>query len=141
MKSPRELILDRHQAATPDLDAIRSRALATLATAGVPARNETPGRIHAILEGIRWMRPWPRQLAALGCLWLLVSLLNRQSAPQLPAATAAVSPVTAHRIVSSIREYRRQISELMAPSSPPAAVPHAILPSRRRFPIEPSLPA
>lgn len=141
MKSPRELILDRHQAATPDLDAVRARALAALTAAGAPAKHETPGRIHAILEGIRWMSPWPRQLAALGCLWLLVSVLNHQSAPQLPAATAAVSPVTAHRIVSSIREYRRQISELMAPPSLPVAIPHAVLPLRRRPPIEPSLPA
>ncbi|MBL9173453.1 MAG: hypothetical protein JNL10_07970 [Verrucomicrobiales bacterium] len=136
MKSPRELILSRHEAATPDLDALRARVLSELAPADATPQPPNPSRGSRARDWFHWMRPWPRQLAAMGCLWLFVSFLNRQSAPTLPVTPTDRAPGIAHRIVSSLRENRRQISELIAPPQPPAAVPHARMPVRRRTPVE-----
>lgn len=132
MKSPREVILERHEAATPELDALRSRVLADLGVPVPTAGSRNRSRVSRTRDWFSWMLPWPRQLAAMGCLWLLVSFLNRQAAPSLPVTSSDRSPGSAHRIVSSIRENRRQLSELIAPPSPPTAVPHARVPSRRR---------
>lgn len=136
MKSPRELILERHEAATPELDALRSRLLADLASPVATPLPQNRNPVSRARDWFQWMLPWPRQVAAMGCLWMLVSLLNHQTTPSLPVPTAERTPGFAHRIVSSILENRRQLSELIAPPNPPTAVPHARVPIRRRPPVE-----
>ena len=97
-------------------------ALATLATAGVPARMRlqvasTPSRGDSLDATVA---PPTRRLGMPVVAGVLLTVSRRRNSP---AATAAVSSCHRPSHRSSIREYRRQISELMAPSSPPAAVP------------------
>jgi hypothetical protein len=139
MKTPREILLARHRHVEPKLDALRRKALTTLAQSRsalspAPTKSAAAGSsgwsavsqfIFALLGQVRW------HVAAMSALWLVAAwfgTLNNDS-PAV-ASEAKTSVPLQEQIIASLRENRRQVSELLntspaeaKPSPPPAALP------------------
>ena len=130
MKTPREILFQRHHAAKPRLDAVRRQALARLAASSQEA--ESWVAVRQILRSLRW------HLAGWSAAWGLIALLNLVP-PGPPAPTATRQSVTPPRQwLMAVRENRRQLSELL--NSPERADPllaAPALPPQRRSELKP----
>jgi hypothetical protein len=116
MKTPRELLLQRHQAIEPKLDAVRRNALAAL---------ERPGIAQSWREfvfSIRW------HLAGMSAVWIAVLLLNLGSAPGSTVVIAQDKTPSARVLLEALLKNRRELLELT--EMPAASEPVAPLPRR-----------
>jgi len=113
MKTPREILLQRHQAVEPKLDAVRRNALAALARPGLAQSWRT------FVFSLRW------HLAGMSAVWMAVLLLNLDSPPGPTAVIARDKIPTARVILAALLENRRELLELteMPAASEPAALP------------------
>ena len=112
MKTLRNILLARHQAAEPKLDAVRAQALAALA----PHPSQPPSFTR------RWLSAWqeffriPRVAwAGLAAVWLVILGLNfatHETVPSVPSAPRAEtkrSPET----LQALREQKQLFAELV----------------------------
>jgi len=114
MKTPREVLLNRHASTEPKLDAIRRLALAA-----IPHPTPAPVR-RAFGLGSRWglLPPWPRHALALAALWVLIAVLHFESGPSNPGAQTALEIVARPQsLLVQLSERRRQIRELLPPET------------------------
>jgi hypothetical protein len=113
MKTPRELLLQRHQAVEPKLDAVRRNALAALARPGLAQS------WRMFVLSLRW------HLAGMSAVWIAVLLLNLGSPPGPTAVIAQDKIPTARVLLEALLENRRELLELteMPAASEPAALP------------------
>jgi hypothetical protein len=120
MKTPREILLERHHAAGSRLDGIRNQALASLVQTPDPQPERRP---LEILRG--FFREYRRHFAGMAALWTVVALLNltagRSSGPV--AAIPRDKIPSPQVILVSLRENRRVILELIQPPEPRYARP------------------
>jgi hypothetical protein len=122
MKTPREILLRQHQAASPKLDAIRAEVVAEIARP--PAPESFSWREMA--RSLRW------HLAAMSAAWVVVMILNIDHSPSAVAMIPRDKIPSPQQIWASLRENRRLLLEYSeAPSVEKAAVPG------RRSEIEP----
>jgi wyosine [tRNA(Phe)-imidazoG37] synthetase (radical SAM superfamily) len=113
MKTPKELLLQRHQAIEPKLNAVRQKALATL---------DRPSVAQSWREFVFSMR-W--HLAGVSAIWMAVLLLNLNSADGSPTTMARDKMPPAKVLFAALLENRRELLELteMPPASEPAPLP------------------
>jgi len=87
MKTPREILLERHRHAEPRLDAVRRKALATLAASGranqahLASAQGSGGAVKGAAAMLKkaWLELiWPsrRAWAGMAALWLVVLAAN-----------------------------------------------------------------
>ncbi len=124
MKTPREILFERHQAALPKLYAVRRQALATLSmrkTASSPDDRFGAATV-ALLETL-WLELFWRPRRAwtvLTALWLVLLAANLQL-----RSSARESPATHNGggdVARAVEEQRRVLAELMrATESSPRA--------------------
>jgi len=109
MKTPREVLLARHQAVEPRLDALREQALATL----TEATDDERSTVQQLIESCRNFLRIPRfAWAGLAAAWLVIIALNfaaRDSAPKQPAVFAQKRPA---ETLQAVREQKRVLAEL-----------------------------
>jgi hypothetical protein len=120
MKTPREILLRRHQAASPKLDAIRAGVVADIAPKTISWRE--------LVRLLRW------HLAGLGAAWVVVLFLNTDLSGSSAGSVPRAALAEPSQIWASLRERRRlllQYSE--APAAEPSAAPG------RRSEMEPKL--
>lgn len=130
MKTPRDLLLECHQAVDPRLDALRRAVLDNRFPSRVspPRRSTELGRwIVALVNGFR---PFHRQLAAMAALWALAAVLNGEFGSDPGLKLAGQNPPAPHQILAALRENRRQVWELIQGpvAPPPPSVPQAGVP-------------
>jgi hypothetical protein len=129
MKTPREILFKRHQAADPNLDAIRKDAVADLARA--QRQQSSPG----LLDSLRgFFQEYRRNFAAMSAIWVVVVLLNLNAghSASLAAAIPREKIPPAQIILASLRENRRQLLEMIQPlESRDAGPQRLILPQPR----------
>jgi hypothetical protein len=102
MKTPKEILLQRHQAVEPKLDAVRRNALAVL---------ERPGLAQSWREFVFAMR-W--HLAGLSAVWIAVLLLNIDS-PSGSTVVIAQDKIPPTRVLlQALLKNRRELMELTA---------------------------
>jgi hypothetical protein len=108
MKTPRELLLERHRSAEPRLDAIRHQVVGQVAT---PA--ETPSFAHVLASFFRM----PRLLAGgLAAAWVLILGLQMASRETVPAAQVSPMARESRETLRALEEQRRLFAELVGPS-------------------------
>ena len=108
MKTPRELLFERHRAAEPKLDTLRQKTVSRLAKA--PAVNSRPSAPRSswrdMLLSLRW------HLAGLSAVWLVVLVLNIDHS-QAPSSVLAKQNIPSpQQLLTALRENRRQVLEL-----------------------------
>jgi hypothetical protein len=116
MKTPRELLLQRHQAIEPKLNAVRQKALAALTR---------PGLAQSWREFVFSMR-W--HLAGLSAVWVAVLLLHLDYAPASTAVIARDNALPTRVLLAALLENRRELLEL---TEMPAVNETPALPPRR----------
>jgi hypothetical protein len=116
MKTPRELLLQRHQAVEPKLNAVRQNALTALARPGMAQS------WREFVFSLRW------HLAGMSAIWIAVLLLNLCSAPGSTVVVAQDKIPPARMIMAALLENRRELLEL---TETPADSDSAALPPRR----------
>lgn len=126
MKTPRDLLLTRHQIATPQLDAVRAQTLA----AAFP-RVHASSRADACLR--EWWRElfWPARRAWLGlaALWVVIlgSHLATTERTHADPFAAAAAPV----LRQLLREQLRLRAELLDETTPARPAPSHLRDRRR----------
>ncbi len=138
MKTPRELLLSRHQQVSRKLDGIRHAAM-TQAFSGAGLANSarrlpiSPDQFtwRDLFASLRW------HFAGLGAAWLVFLLLQLNAAVPSSLATVSSQHAPADRqMLLAVRENRRQLREWIDPSSnqqhTPAAPAAAPRPQSRR---------
>jgi len=108
MKTPREILLQQHQAAAPKLDVIRAGVVAGLARP--PARETASWR--------EWLWPCPRAWTGLAAAWLVILGLNLATGKS-PAQTGDAIAPCSNEALLEIRQQQQMLAKLI---SPPAAV-------------------
>lgn len=108
MKTPRELLLKRHRQAQSKLDVIRREALAT------PAETKPkPAAIsfRQLWHSLRW------HVVGLSAIWVFILLLHfgANQSTQMMAAIPSTKAPSRQFIMTSVRENRRQLAEMIGP--------------------------
>lgn len=116
MRTPKEILLQRHKAVEPKLNVIRQNAVATL------DRRDWAKGWREFVFSMRW------HLAGLSAVWMVVLVLNLDSfsAPVVRIAEDKIPP--ARELFAALLKNRREIIEL---TEAPAASEPAALPPRR----------
>ena len=128
MKTPRQLLLDRHQTAQARLDEVRRAALSEmLGREGNPAARRTGTQWW-----LAWLVPGRAGWATLGAAWVLIALL-RFAGPSESGHAPAVVAASAEAWMAQ----RRLMAELMDAPAPPREPAPAPRPrsERRREPL------
>ena len=117
MKTPIEILFERHRGAIPKLDAVRRTVIAGLlraqpqdAAGMLPESGKSrsgPASFRDFILSIRW------HLAGIGAAWILVALLNLDPSPASVREVAKASKPLPGEVLTAWRENRRQILELM----------------------------
>jgi len=121
MKTPREILLARHQAATPKLDAIRRTALEELNNEATKTQR-WPASFVALLRGgsqklwreLLW--PHPAAWAALAGVWLVilgVQIGSRESSPHDFTHQLPPSP----QVRELLKQQQQLFAELVGPKA------------------------
>jgi hypothetical protein len=128
MKTPIEILFERHRGATAKLDTIRRTVIAGLAQAqpqGATEVSSDSGKSRSgrasfrdFVLSIRW------HLAGIGAAWILIALLNLDHSPTPVRDVARASNPPSEELLTAWRENRRQVLELMElpvvePTPPP----------------------
>ena len=115
MKTPREVLLERHRAAGPKLDVIRETAVASVGDRRImnsPAAADRDDHWRQFFLSLRW------HLAGMGAAWLVIVLLNLNVGHSMSLASAIprgkIPPPQI--ILAALRENRRELLEMIQPS-------------------------
>ena len=135
MKTPREILLTRHQSANTKLDDRRTKALST-AFSKAPCTART-GQMESRLPvraalAVRRELIWPcrRAWAGMAALWVVMWGINCGLSGAKKAAPGAPS-VSATALFETLEEQRRVLAELIPPASSQPAEPPRRNPQRR----------
>ncbi len=130
MKTPREILLQRHRAAEPRLDEIRRATVAKL-----PMRSTAlvPGLASAVLRKLWRELIWPcrRTWAGLAAVWLGLVTLQIGSRDAVEVASRKTPPPSAD-MLRVLREQQLLFAELVERAEPPAAERPKTVPPRPR---------
>ena len=140
MKTPREVLLDRHRAAEPQLDTVRQEVLAKVSrpvdkslnnsvgdevTSLIQPEAKTGDSLRRLLHSLRW------HLAGMSAAWMLILLLNVDHSSNSTAdAVARENGPSPHQILTALIENRREILQLIGP---PVAESASLPPRRSEF--------
>ena len=119
MKTPREILLKRHQTVEPKLERMWTEELSTeLRSEAMPAREN-------VLLAAGWalwrelVLPSRRIWAGLACAWVLIAVLNLASAEPTTKVVSQMKPPSSEELRALI-EQRRMLAQLIGPLSEPA---------------------
>ena len=129
MKTPREILLRRHQSANARLDQLRTEVLSTTLSHPIRAlrrdgREDKPLAVRALLVVWRELI-WPcrRAWAGMAALWLVLWGINR-GLSEPPKAARSARTASAPALFEALEEQRRLLAELIPPvSSQPTEPP------------------
>jgi hypothetical protein len=129
MRSPREILLERHRALEPKLEAIRQSIVAAAPGHRRPAAaTSQPRSLAGAARLFRWLSvPW-RELvlpsrriwSGLAAVWILLFIINL--AQRDPVSGVTGQPVQSPPVIMSWQVQQRWMNELLADRSGPPEV-------------------
>jgi hypothetical protein len=134
MKTPRDILFNRHQAVQPKLDAIRKTVIWEGRRAAVPKYGVADTATLPVLSWREFFFSLRWHLAGMGAAWLLILLLNLNvghSATLASAVPAAKIPPP-QIILASLRENRRELLQLIQPVESREVRPPKLFPRSER---------
>ena len=117
MKTPHEILLERHRAAQPKLDRLRQEVLSQALAREAPAALGR-GQVVARVALTAWQELiWPsrRTWAGLAAAWLALAAINIQRRVAVKASPGG-SSVPASDFAQAFEEQRRVLAELLQPA-------------------------
>ena len=123
MKTPRDILFARHQAAAPKLDAIRCEVMAGLNNKDAKTRSFltsfAPLRL-CCLDKIWLELVWPcrRVWTGLAAVWVLIFIVNFSQRDGTQTMIAKSAPTA--EIMTTFRDQQKMLNELLADRSVPA---------------------
>jgi hypothetical protein len=120
MKTPREILLGRHQGAAPKLDAIRREILAGLNHQDTKAQSRTANLVSWCLGGANklWLElVWPcrRIWAGLAAVWVGILIVNFSQRDGSQTMMAKSAPTA--EMMAAFRDQQNLLNELLADRS------------------------
>jgi len=122
MRTPREILLERHRATTPKLDAIRREVVWEGRRAAVPKFRVADTATLPMLIWRELFWPCRRIWAGLAATWILIFVFNfsqRDPAELL----ARKSPPPSPEMILTFRQQERLLAELIGPNESQAIAP------------------
>ena len=122
MKTPREILLEWHQAAVPKLDAVRRESVGQASRLSQNRKPDT-GRMSVI--SLLWRElilPSRRIWAGLAAVWLLIFAVNLSMRDHSPADTMTSA---APQMMLTFRQQQQLLTELLGPDETRVAEPAA----------------
>jgi hypothetical protein len=126
MKTPREILLERHQTAAPKLDAIRREVVKVAADVNrrkQPVRELTFAATLANAIRLSFLElVWPcrRIWTALAAVWVLIFIVDFSQRDNVSGVTG--KPARSGEVIMSLQAQQRWMNELLADrSAPPEA--------------------
>jgi hypothetical protein len=101
MKTPKEILLQRHRAASSKLDLIRAEVVEAIVQPSAPQSLSW----RDFIGSLRW------HLAGWSAAWVVVMILDLDRSPGTAAMTAGEKAPPAQQIWASLRERRRLLLE------------------------------
>jgi hypothetical protein len=134
MKSPRDILFARHEAATPKLDAIRREAVAELNHQDIKAQRGTADLVSLCLGGSNklWLElVWPcrRIWSGLATVWVLLFIVNFS---QRDSSEFMAQKTPSPEMILTFRQQERLLAELIGPDELRAAEPPKIFSPKPR---------
>ncbi|HWF20206.1 MAG TPA: hypothetical protein VG754_13135, partial [Verrucomicrobiae bacterium] len=127
MKTPREIIMERHRAAETKLDAIRKEELAALACASaITPKNSF--NLSAAFERF-WREsiwPWRRVWTGIAAVWLGILALNLAAGGTPQPGSSGMTATKNPEVVTALLEQKKLLAQLLEPvmtSTPPSSKP------------------
>jgi hypothetical protein len=120
MKTPREILLERHRPVVPSLDAIRREVIAQ--ECGEPGSASRGWRAWPVLAWHELFWPCRYAWACLATLWLVLFALNASFRGDA-SGVAGSAPVPSPDAFVAFWRQERALVELIEPGQPRAAVP------------------
>ena len=137
MKTPRELLLERHRPMEAKLDDVSREALAAATSSGAETRNVAtiPGLPQSPILQVLWrelIQPFRPVWLGLAATWLVILALNLDTAhPRQSAAAGSATPRP--EVWAVLREQRQLLAQLLDLPEPPApALPQPARPRSER---------
>jgi hypothetical protein len=117
MKTPRKILLARHQAAGPKLDAIRREVLADWCCEASQEPNRAAALAATLLAfptqlWLELIRPCRRIWTGLASVWVLLFLINFSQRDNVSSVTG--KPVVSGEVMMSFQTQQRWMNELLA---------------------------
>lgn len=136
MKSPREIILDRHRSADAKLDGVRRNALETAFPRAVEHSSSAAGTLPLRVAAVLWRQlilPCRGFWAGLAAVWAIIIVLNLTGG-QKSVQMARYSSPPDNAALAVLREQRELLSQLLEPPAPtPADRPKTTAPRGEIF--------
>jgi hypothetical protein len=125
MKTPREILLGRYQAAAPKLDTIRREMVAKINHQGAKAQSGRVSLVAWYLGGLRtiWRElifPSRRIWAGLAAIWVLLLVVNFSMSDHAEIPMAKASAPTE---MMTFQQQQELLAQLMGPDEPIVAEP------------------
>jgi hypothetical protein len=123
MKTPRDILLERHQAAAPKLDAIRQSAVAAVCDRRISTdcvRERRSQAAATMIWRIIWHElifPCRRTWTALAAAWIALFIFNVSQRDKVELAARKLPPPSPEAVMAW-RQQERLLAELIGPSTP-----------------------
>jgi hypothetical protein len=130
MKTPREILLHKHQAVGPKLDEVRRSVLNGAGNQAVEAARLSSALRFPQLVWNELILPCRRIWGGLAAAWILILLLNVASSDtDFSGPTMAQAAKRSPEVIRAAKEHRRLLSEMLADArtEPIAEPPRSIL--------------
>ena len=133
MKTPRELILERHQSAETKLKAIRAEDLAACTRSAAQASSQRPPAFDFSTAVVRFWQetfwPWRRAWIGMAAIWIFI--LGFSMAGGEAPRTASTKPYRPDpEALAVLQEQKHLLTQLLGPATPPL-VSHLRIPGSR----------
>lgn len=132
MKTPRELILERHQAAEAKLKAIRADDLAVCARLAAQPSPQRRRAFNLSTAARFWQEtfwPWRRAWTGMAAIWVFI-LAFTLAFRETPRAASARPPRPDPEVLAVLQEQKELLTQLLGPGVPPL-ISHLRAPSPR----------